>query len=46
MKKVAKGNRENHLALTGPIPDLDSWSTMVPDPLSAIVKQWKPYAEF
>ncbi|XP_024021135.1 uncharacterized protein LOC21406744 isoform X2 [Morus notabilis] len=45
-KRLAKENGENHLALTGPLPDLDSWSTMVPYPLSTRVKQWKPYGEF
>jgi hypothetical protein len=32
---------ENYLALTGPLPDLTSWSAAVPDPLSESVKHWK-----
>lgn len=42
---MPKENGANYLALTGPIPDLDSWSTMVPEPLSTNVKQWRPYEE-
>lgn len=40
---MAETNGENYLALTGPLPDLVSWSTMVPDPLSSSVRQWRPY---
>ncbi|KAM6582765.1 hypothetical protein CsatB_009767 [Cannabis sativa] len=40
-KKMGKENGANYLALTGPIPDLESWSTMVPEPLSNSVRQWK-----
>ncbi|KAK9161909.1 hypothetical protein Syun_002811 [Stephania yunnanensis] len=39
-KKEAGG--ENYLALTGPLPDLDLWSNLVPDHLKLNVKQWKP----
>ncbi|KAK9167849.1 hypothetical protein Scep_003040 [Stephania cephalantha] len=39
-KKEAGG--ENYLALTGPMPDLDLWSNLVPDHLKLNVKQWKP----
>ncbi|XP_048333869.2 uncharacterized protein LOC107421997 isoform X1 [Ziziphus jujuba] len=42
-KKMAETNGENYLALTGPLPDLVSWSTMVPDPLCSSVLQWRPY---
>ncbi|XP_062093024.1 uncharacterized protein LOC133798634 [Humulus lupulus] len=44
-KKLGKENGANYLALTGPIPDLESWSTMVPEPLSNSVREWKPYEE-
>ncbi|PON51225.1 hypothetical protein PanWU01x14_217860 [Parasponia andersonii] len=44
-KRMPKDNGANFLALTGPMPDLDSWSTMVPEPLSANVKQWRPCEE-
>ncbi|KAL1834676.1 hypothetical protein DCAR_0104889 [Daucus carota subsp. sativus] len=32
---------ENYLALTGPLPDLNTWSTDLPDQLSSNVMQWK-----
>ncbi|XP_040999231.1 uncharacterized protein LOC121245021 [Juglans microcarpa x Juglans regia] len=41
-KRMPKRDGENYLALTGPLPDLASWSAMVPGPLSQSVKQWKP----
>ncbi|XP_020084765.1 uncharacterized protein LOC109707699 isoform X1 [Ananas comosus] len=33
---------DNYLALTGPPPDLDTWSAAVPSQLSLSAKQWKP----
>ena len=38
-KKMPKREGENYLALTGPLPDLISWSAIVPDPLRTAVKQ-------
>lgn len=35
--------RGNYLALTGPFPDIASWSAVLPDRISEIVKQWRPY---
>lgn len=32
---------ENYLALTGPLPDLNTWSADLPDQLSSNVMQWK-----
>jgi len=32
----------NFMALTGPLPDLNSWSASVPSPLSQSVKNWRP----
>ncbi|KAG6625181.1 hypothetical protein CIPAW_16G078500 [Carya illinoinensis] len=43
-KRMPRRDGENYLALTGPLPDLASWSAMVPGPLSQSVKQWKPCA--
>ncbi|KAF3431987.1 hypothetical protein FNV43_RR26724 [Rhamnella rubrinervis] len=43
-KKMPDTNGENYLALTGPLPDLVSWSDMVPGPLRTSVRQWRPYA--
>lgn len=42
-KKMPDTYGENYLALTGPLPDLVSWSDMVPGPLSTSVQQWRPY---
>ncbi|PSS11282.1 Polyamine aminopropyl transferase [Actinidia chinensis var. chinensis] len=41
-KKMPKEGGENYLALTGPLPDLTTWSGVLPDRLSLTVKQWKP----
>ncbi|XP_043710820.1 uncharacterized protein LOC122659757 isoform X3 [Telopea speciosissima] len=41
-KRMAKADGENYLALTGPLPDLNAWSAIVPDYLSSSVKQWRP----
>ncbi|XP_057511707.1 uncharacterized protein LOC130793847 [Actinidia eriantha] len=41
-KKMPKEGGENYLALTGPLPDLTTWSGVLPDQLSFTVKQWKP----
>jgi len=38
---MPKENGENFMALTGPLPDLDSWSASVPSPLSKSVKNWR-----
>lgn len=32
---------ENYLALTGPLPDLTTWSAGLPDQLRSRVMQWK-----
>ncbi|KAL5175929.1 putative LRR receptor-like serine/threonine-protein kinase [Glycine soja] len=40
-KRMPKENGENFMALTGPLPDLDSWSASVPSPLSKSVKNWR-----
>lgn len=39
-KKTPKSEGDNHLALTGPLPDLTSWAAALPDPLSSNVMQW------
>ncbi|KAL5567447.1 hypothetical protein UlMin_024022 [Ulmus minor] len=44
-KRMPRENGDNFLALTGQLPDLDSWSGRVPTPLSASVKQWRLYEE-
>ncbi|KAJ6961997.1 polyamine aminopropyl transferase isoform X2 [Populus alba x Populus x berolinensis] len=41
-KRVPESEGANYLALTGPLPDLTSWSAMVPDHLSAAVSKWRP----
>ena len=43
---MPKREGENYLALTRPMPDLISWSAIVPDPLRTAVKQWKPCGTF
>ena len=45
-KRKPKENGANYMALTGPMPDLESWSAKVPDPLAAIVKEWILYEDF
>ncbi|KAL2330948.1 hypothetical protein Fmac_018529 [Flemingia macrophylla] len=40
-KRMPKENGENFMALTGPLPDLESWSASVPSPLSRSVKNWR-----
>ncbi|XP_023553706.1 uncharacterized protein LOC111811183 isoform X3 [Cucurbita pepo subsp. pepo] len=42
-KKLPKEKGENYVALTGPFPELESWSAVVPEPLRASVKEWRPY---
>ncbi|KAL5721826.1 hypothetical protein ACHQM5_005421 [Ranunculus cassubicifolius] len=41
-KKLGTSDGENYLALTGPFPDTDMWSSVVPEKLSTSVKQWRP----
>ncbi|KAJ4961752.1 hypothetical protein NE237_021662 [Protea cynaroides] len=41
-KRMARADGENYLALTGPLPDLNAWSAIVPDHLSSNVKHWRP----
>lgn len=41
-KRMTEGEGENFLALTGPVPDLNMWSTAVPDRLSSKIRQWRP----
>ncbi|XP_078447828.1 uncharacterized protein LOC144716556 [Wolffia australiana] len=43
-KVMATTESENYLALTGPTPDFDFWSKMVPSPLTSHVREWKPCA--
>ncbi|CAN1809900.1 hypothetical protein LINPERHAP1_LOCUS25745 [Linum perenne] len=40
-KRMPDEKGANYLALTGPLPDLSSWSATVPDELSESVKQWR-----
>lgn len=40
-KRMAEKDSDNYLALTGPLPNLDAWSTMLPTPLNLGVKQWR-----
>lgn len=39
---MPEAHGQNYLALTGPLPDMDSWSAKVLGPLSASVQQWMP----
>ncbi|XP_027922590.1 uncharacterized protein LOC114180464 isoform X3 [Vigna unguiculata] len=41
-KRMPKEYGANFMALTGPLPDLNSWSASVPSPLSQSVKNWRP----
>ncbi|KAG5563634.1 hypothetical protein RHGRI_006173 [Rhododendron griersonianum] len=41
-KKMPKEEGENYVALTGPLPDLATWSAVLPDRLSMTVNQWRP----
>ncbi|XP_012567375.1 uncharacterized protein [Cicer arietinum] len=41
-KRMPKESGENFMALTGPLPDLKSWSANVPSPLSTRVMDWRP----
>ncbi|XP_034681671.1 uncharacterized protein LOC117911414 isoform X2 [Vitis riparia] len=45
-KKMSEREGENYLALTGPFPDLKSWSATVPGWLSSNVEQWRPCGPF
>ncbi|KAK8649211.1 hypothetical protein V6N13_129945 [Hibiscus sabdariffa] len=45
-KRMPESQGQNYLALTGPLPDVTSWSAMVPTSLSEAVKQWKPCKPF
>ncbi|KAJ3682063.1 hypothetical protein LUZ60_014636 [Juncus effusus] len=40
-KLVEETDCENYFAMTGPLPDLETWSGSVPDKLSSKVKDWK-----
>ncbi|XP_047315689.1 uncharacterized protein LOC124919487 [Impatiens glandulifera] len=39
-KNMPKENGLNCMALTGPLPDLKTWSSLLPDPLSSSIQQW------
>uniref|UniRef100_A0A0E0NP32 PABS domain-containing protein n=1 Tax=Oryza rufipogon TaxID=4529 RepID=A0A0E0NP32_ORYRU len=39
-KRLSEKESVNYVALTGPLPDLDEWSTSVPSEMSSKVKQW------
>lgn len=41
-KRLSEKESVNYVALTGPLPDLDEWSTSVPSEMSSKVKQWVP----
>ncbi|GAB4857929.1 hypothetical protein Ancab_015834 [Ancistrocladus abbreviatus] len=41
-KKMPDRKGANYLAVTGPLPDLTSWSAAVPNHLSSSVKLWRP----
>ncbi|KAJ7982127.1 S-adenosyl-L-methionine-dependent methyltransferases superfamily protein [Quillaja saponaria] len=45
-KRMPKENGANYMALTGPFPDLNSWSASIPSPLSTNVKNWRPCGPF
>ncbi|XVE98971.1 hypothetical protein REPUB_Repub03eG0155800 [Reevesia pubescens] len=45
-KRMPEKQGQNFLALTGPLPDLSSWSAIVPGCLSETVKQWKSCKPF
>ncbi|KAL8047412.1 hypothetical protein ABFX02_08G240200 [Erythranthe guttata] len=40
-KKMAKSAGENYMALTGPLPDLSTWSAALPNELNSGVNQWR-----
>ncbi|GKV21845.1 hypothetical protein SLEP1_g31785 [Rubroshorea leprosula] len=42
-KVLGEREGQNYLALTGPFPDIDLWSAVLPEHLSKTVKQWRPY---
>ncbi|XP_072082308.1 uncharacterized protein [Arachis hypogaea] len=41
-KRMPKVSGENFMALTGSMPDVESWSASVSSPLSTNVKDWRP----
>lgn len=41
-KRLSEKESVNYVALTGPLPDLEEWSTSVPSELIPRVKQWVP----
>lgn len=41
-KKMPQTFGENYLALTGPLPEVTSWSAAVTGPLTDSVEQWRP----
>ncbi|XP_020983558.1 uncharacterized protein LOC107458885 isoform X2 [Arachis duranensis] len=41
-KRMPKVSGENFMALTGSMPDVESWSASVSSPLSSNVKDWRP----
>lgn len=41
-KRMEEKDSDNYLALTGPQPDFDAWSALLPTALSSNVKLWKP----
>lgn len=41
-KRLSEKESVNYVALTGPLPNLDEWSTSVPSEMSTKVKQWVP----
>ncbi|XP_021297486.1 uncharacterized protein LOC110426565 isoform X1 [Herrania umbratica] len=45
-KRTPESQGQNYLALTGPLPDLTSWSATVPGCLSEAVKQWRTCKTF
>ncbi|XP_007028190.2 PREDICTED: uncharacterized protein LOC18598559 isoform X2 [Theobroma cacao] len=45
-KRTPESQGQNYLALTGPLPDLTSWSATVPGCLSEAVKQWRTCKPF
>ncbi|GAB2273257.1 hypothetical protein Dimus_008057 [Dionaea muscipula] len=41
-KRMPDSSGANFLALSGPLPDLTSWSDSVPSKLASTVKLWNP----
>ncbi|XP_068635968.1 uncharacterized protein [Aristolochia californica] len=41
-KKLSEREGANYMALTGPMPDLNAWASLLPDRLRSNLGQWRP----